>query len=309
MSFFDEESYDAWSAGQGKEFQSAWGAFKKDFSFLKLAQLPDCSFSNPILFRHLPPKPTGNPEGFLRVSSHTVLKGMGDETPTRVECTLAGPNTCAICDFMLQLVPHKNKLSREVFDTIQNMNPANFKAVIYPVLIYAEPGSDGKDPWKRSENESGAMLQVFAKGIWDRMRDLIKMYPNLMNPGRKGFYLGLVKDGRKYEVYPLGENEKLIGRDSMENEVKQEPVRSQDLLQKYSEKVDMEKMFFSKMKRFNYDEQKQFLETCWFWKDKNLQAIIGSYDTSSFVAPKRQEPVAVAAVNVFGADDSEEIPF
>ncbi len=263
---FDEKLFDEFESYEAEdEVKKAWGNSKKrSFPYGKLSLLPDGS----TILRFMPPTPGKErcPKGFVYVSNHRVYFDLGEEKHPRIVCTQRSDSPCYVHDVLRVMARHKKEIPAAVTEAIAMMDSDSFRCMAYPITLFAAPAdeSDSKSKYVKSDVESGMLLQVYAKQMNRRIRELFQMYPDL-NSEDTGRYLLLKKKGWQYEL-GIAPNAKPC------------PVKNQDLLSEYSTEIDVYKAFYKDVKEFSYDEQRDYLSKAWFMQDPTVQKILSAYD-------------------------------
>lgn len=210
------------------------------------------------------PGPERCPDGFVFVCTHTVSMTLGEQKAPRVKCILRKTQPCYAHDIMIKLASIKSQLAPAIQEALNDMDSERFKCFAYPITILAAPSiaDDPKSPWRPSNEEHGALLQVYAQGVQEELRDLLSENKFIQHE-TKGFYLRLRKRGNQYKVKKV--------------EAVVEPVRNQQLLERYRQ-TNVVSAFYKGVYQYTYEQQKDFISKAWWMKDPQVREALSGYD-------------------------------
>ena len=266
MAEFDEDVFDNFMDPQHeKTYTGSFNVRKRDFPYCKMSNLPEGIIEG----RLLPRIPGGCPEIPLLVSTHTCSMALGDAKDPRVECILnTQKKPCYLSEVMTRLAPEMRKLPTAIQEVLKNMDSDKFKCAVFPMLIYAEPSDpeDSKAPWVKTKEEHGALLQVYAKTLYQEISELRAEVKGIDHE-TKGFYLKIYRGVNNHNKIKKAED------------AVREPIRTPELLAKY-QKMSVVNAFYKTVLRYDYEQQKEFLAQAWWMKDKQVHALLAQYDNT-----------------------------
>ena len=232
------------------------------FSFLATSKLEDGQY----LTRILPSHPEKCPEGWLRVATHSVLMGMGDEKGTRLECIKEEDQPCAVCEILECLSDDLHTLPPHLQEVFNKM--VAIRKLVLPATIYAEPvrPNDIASTWRKSTKENGAMLEIRAAGTQTDLFNLMIADPMFTHPERGRYFLLTKRHNATKAILPS---------DSSPG-----PIKNSDLLKSYPNMVGA---YFKNVQRLRYEHQQQFLESAFWFREPSVQRLIQEtfYDNPS----------------------------
>jgi len=223
------------------------------FSFLSTSKLDDGQYTARIIPSH----PERCPEGWLKVATHSVLMNIGDEKGTRVECIKEEDQPCAVCEILESISDDIHTLPQHIQEVFNKM--VAIRKLVLPATIFAEPlrPNDIATTWRKSTKENGVMLEIRAAGTQADLFNLMIADPMFTHPEKGRYFLFTKRHNTTKAILPA---------DSSPG-----PLKNPDLLKSYPNMVGA---YFKNVKRLNYADQQQFLETAFWFKDPKVQALV-----------------------------------
>lgn len=263
---FDEQEFQKqfFGASYSDKFKKAYSGGSSSgsrFPYLPTSKLESGTYG----LRLLPPMPEKCPEGWLRVATHSILQSVGDEKPVRMECTFRGEDgPCRVCEVLDTLADEKTSLPPMIGEALEKARPIS--KLVLPVVITAEPSSDGK--FKPSKKEQGAMLEIYAQTLQRKIATLFAT-DRYLNHAEKGRYIMLVKNHNQMDLVVPTSSEP-------------GPLKDPSFLtpSSYPHVVNAHTKH---LKKFSYTEQDQFLSTCFWMKHPSVEKMFQQsfYDNPS----------------------------